>query len=93
MQNQKTNEKASNYIGRTKRKFKKRLYEHLNYVNVKNFEEPSAEHFCKPGHKVHNLLAIGIEQVRSHDPFIMKAREHWIIKKFDSFKNGLNQEP
>ena len=78
---QRTNEKASNYIGRTTRKFKKRLYEHLNYVKVRNFEEPSAEHFCQPGHKVHNLLAIGIEQVRNPDPFILKAREHWIIKK------------
>ena len=87
------NEKASNYVGRTTRKFKKRLYEHINYVNIRNIEEPSAEHFCKPGHKVHNLLAIRIEQVRNLDPFILKAREHWIIKKFDSFRNGLNQEP
>ena len=90
---QRTNEKASNYIGRTTIKFKKRIYEHTNYVRVKNLEEPSAEHFCKPGHKVHNLLAVGIEQVRNKDPFILKAREHWIIKKFDSHRNGLNQEP
>ena len=90
---QRTNEKASNYIGRTKRKLKKRIYEHTNYVNVKNIEEPSAQHFCKPGHKVHNMLALGIEQVRSLDPFILKAREHWLIKKFDSYRNGLNQEP
>ena len=88
-----TNEKATNYIGRTTRKFKKRLYEHINYVAVKNLEEPSAEHFCKPGHRAHNLLAVGIEQVRSMDPFILKAREHWLIKKFDSYRNGLNQEP
>ena len=80
------------YIGRTKRKVKKRIYEHTNYVNVKNFEEASAQHFCKLGHKVHNLLAVGMEQVRSNDPFILKAREHWLIKEFDSFRNGLNQE-
>ena len=41
-------------------------------------EEPSAEHFCKHGHKVHNLLAVGIEQVKSMDPFILKVREHWL---------------
>ena len=82
-----------NYIGRTTRKFIKQIYEHTNYVRVENMEEPSAEHFCKPGHKVHNLLAVGIEQVKSMDPFILKAREHWLIKKFDSFRNGLNQEP
>ena len=72
---------------------KKRIYEHINYINVRNLEEPSAQHFCKPGHKVHNILAVGIEQVRNLDPFILKAREHWIIKKFDSYRNGLNQEP
>ena len=33
------------------------------------------------------------EQVRNKDPFILKAREHWIIKKFDSHRKGLNQEP
>ena len=86
-------DQAFNYIGRTTRKFKKRIYEHTNYVNVRNLEEPSAEHFCKPGHKVHNLQAIGIEKVRNLDPFILKAREHWLIKKFDAFRNGLNQEP
>ena len=86
-------EQASNYIGRTTRKFKKRIYEHTNYVNVRNLEEPSAEHFCKPGHKVHNLQAICIEKVRNLDPFILKAREHWLIKKFDAFRNWLNQEP
>ena len=90
---QRTNEKASYYIGRTSRKLNRRIYEHTYYVNVKNLEEPSAEHFCKPGHKVHNLQAIGIEHVRNTDPFVLKAREHWLIKKFDSYRNGLNQEP
>ena len=74
-------------------KVKERGWGQIMKKNVKNLEEPSAEHFCKPGHKVHNLVALGIEQVRSMDPFILKAREHWLIKKFDSFRNGLNQEP
>ena len=86
------NDQASNYIGRTTRKLKKRIYEHTNYVNVKNLEEPSAEHFCKPGHKVHNLLAVGLVKVISSDPFILKAREHRLIKslillEMDSIKN------
>ena len=37
------------------------------------------------------MLALGIEQVKSLDPFILKAREHWLTKKFDSYRNG--QEP
>ena len=41
----------------------------------------------------HDLVALGLEHVRSSDPFILKAREHLLIKKFDSYRNGLNQEP
>ena len=84
---------ATNYIGKSKRKFNKRLYEHLYYVTSKKMDEPSAQHFCQAGHNGHDLIALGLEHVRSKDPFVLRAREHLLIKKFDSFRNGLNQEP
>ena len=56
-------------------------------------DEPSALHFCQAGHSSHDLIALGLEMVRSKDPFVLKAREHLLIKKFDSFRNGLKQEP
>ena len=59
-------------------------------MTTKKMDEPSAQHFCKAGH---DLIALGLEHVRSWDPFILRAREHLLIKKFDSFRNGLNQEP
>ena len=71
----------------------RRLYEHLYYVTTKKMDEPSAQHFCQAGHNGHDLIALGLEHVRSRDPFILRAREHLLIKKFDSYRNGLNQEP
>ena len=84
---------ATNYIGKSTRKFNRRLYEHVYYVTTRRMDEPSAQHFCQAGHSSHDLIALGLEHVKSKDPFILKAREHLLIKKFDSFRNGMNQEP
>ena len=89
----KANEIGSNYAGRTKRQFKTRLGEHLGYIGNDKSEEPSRLHFSLPGHSKHDLQGLGIEQVRSKDPFIIKAREHKYIQLFDSYRRGLNQEP
>ena len=67
---------GSNYVGRTKRLFKTRLREHLGYIRNENSEEPSRLHFSLPGHNKHHLQGLGIEQVRSKDSFVIKAREH-----------------
>ena len=45
-----------------------------------------------PGHAVSDLFGLALEHVKSNDPFVLKAREAFLIKKFDSFKKGLNQE-
>ena len=86
----KADEVGSNYLGRTKRQFKTRLGEHLGYIGNENSEEPSRLHFSLPGHNKHHLLGLGIEQVRSQDPFVIKAREHKYIQLFDSYRRGLN---
>ena len=44
-------------------------------------------------HSKHDLLGLAIEQVRSKDLFVIKAREHKYIQLFDSYRRGLNQEP
>ena len=51
------------------------------------------QHFFLPGHSFHHLQGLAIEKVISKDPFILKAREAWLIKKFDCYRNGLNKEP
>ena len=41
---------------------------------------------------VSQLRGLILEQVRSSDPFILKTREHLLIQKFDTVRNGLTQE-
>ena len=54
--------------------------------------EPSGEHFTKRGHNVSHLKGLILERVKNPDPFVLKAREHLFIRKFDTFHRGLNQE-
>ena len=88
-----TNHEGTLYCGMTKRKFAARMAEHRDYAKFHKTEEPSGQHFSLPGHSYHHLQGLAIEKVISKDPFILKAREAWLIKKFDCYRNGLNKEP
>ena len=50
------------------------------------------KHFTKPGRDVSHMRGLVLEQVRKRDPYILKSKEHFYIKKFDTFRRGLNQE-
>ena len=80
------------YIGKTKRKFKDRLSEHRYYLRY-DVTTPSGSHFTKHGHNVSHLKGLVLEKVKSRDPQVLRRKEHQMIKKFDTFKHGLNQEP
>ena len=80
------------YIGMTKRKFQTRFSEHLGYIKSDKYNEPSGEHFSLPGHQLSDIEGIVLEQVRSDNPYILRAREELLIQKFDSYKFGLNRE-
>ena len=64
-----------------------------NYSKHAKVEKPSGEHFRLPGHAVSDLFGLAIEHVKSIDPFVLKAREALLIRKFDSYRNGLNKDP
>ena len=84
---------ACEYIVMTSRTFKDRMGEHRDYVKRDVLTEPSGEHFNTRGHSVADLKGQVLEKVRSVDPYILRAREAMLIKKFDSFRHGLNKEP
>ena len=46
---------SNEYVGKTKREFKKRVSEHRDYVKKDDKEQPAGEHFNKKGNSVHNL--------------------------------------
>ena len=53
----------------------------------------NCEHFRLSGHSVSDLFGLAIEHVKNTDPFVLKARKAYLIRKFDSYRNGLNQDP
>ena len=81
------------YVGKTTRQFKDRLAEHRDYPKRDVLTEPSGRHFNKAGHDVSHLRGLVLEKVRNNDPYILKSREHMLIRKFDTFRFGFNQEP
>ena len=71
----------------------RRFAEHRDYPKRDVLTEPSGEHLSQKGHSVADLKGQVLEKVKSKDPFILKARESFLIKKFGTFRNGLNKEP
>ena len=80
------------YEGKTTQSFQKRFSQHRDYVKREITSEASGEHFNLPGHSVADMQGLVLEKVKSKDPFVLKAREHFFIQKFDSFRHGLNRE-
>ena len=55
--------------------------------------KPAGEHFTKRGHSVADLRGLVLEKIKSKDPFVLRARESMLIKRFDTYSHGLNKEP
>ena len=77
----------------TSRSFQARMSEHRDYPKRDVTTEPSGNHFTQRGHDVSDLKGLVLEQVKSKDPYVLRARENMLIKKFDTYRKGLNNEP
>ena len=80
------------YVGKSTRAFSQRMAEHKYYVTSENLEQPSGQHFNSGSHTVVHLKGCVLESVRSRDKYVLHTRERLYIQKFDTFRNGLNQE-
>ena len=80
------------YIGETGRIFKFRLYEHRGYVNNKDEGQATGAHFNLPGQSLANLKATVLEQVIRQDEAYRKEREHFYIRKFNTYHKGMNRQ-
>ena len=47
--------------------------EHRDYVKREVLTEPAGEHFNSRGHNVSHLKGQAIEQIRSRDPYVLRA--------------------
>lgn len=80
------------YIGETGRIFKFRLDEHRGYVNTKDESQATGAHFNLPGHSLANMQATILELVNRYDEEYRKEREHFYIRKFNSYHDGMNKK-
>ena len=73
------------YIGETKRS-------HRGYVKNFHLDKATVAHFNSPGHSLSNMKMTILEQVRKLDTEYRKERENYFIRKFNTFKTGLNKK-
>ena len=80
------------YIGETGGIFKFRLDEHRGYINNKDECQATGAHFNLPGHSLANMKATIIEQVNKNSEQYRKEREHFYIRKLNTFHKGMNKQ-
>ena len=81
------------YIGETERTMSSRFKDHKGYVQNKQLNQPTGEHFNSKGHKLSDMSIFILEQIPSTDRLYRKERERYLIRKFDTYNDGLNKSP
>ena len=69
------------------------MYQHIGYVRNKKLSKATGEHLNLPGHRIHHMKFIILEKVKSFDHLYGREREKLLIRKFNTFYNGINTEP
>ena len=80
------------YIGETKRMLRSRVAEHRGYVSKGETNQSTGAHFNKPGHSLADLRVSVIEHTRGRGSEYRKEREHYFIRRFDTYYNGINKQ-
>ena len=73
------------YIGESERNLKERMSEHIGYVKNNIITQATGEHFNLPGHDQTKMKFTIIEKVKKSDVLYRKEREHYHIKKFNTY--------
>lgn len=87
-----TKNPCNEYVGKTKRTFQARYYNHISYVRTEKTSEVSGEHFPQKGHKLEHMKGLLIEKAHNPDPVALSVREKYYVNKFDSYKRRLNRD-
>ena len=67
--------------------------EHVGYIKSEIVSKATGFHFNLPGHDISHMCVTVLEKVKKCDTMYRKEREHFLIKKFDTFRNGMNKTP
>lgn len=80
------------YNGETKRMLSYRLADHRGYVSRAETDKATGAHFTMPGHSLADLRITVIEHLKGRSREYRKEREHYFIRKFDTYYNGINRQ-
>ena len=81
------------YIGESNRSLKQRFSEHRGYVKNKITTKETGFHFNQPGHDLSKMTVTILEKVTKNDELYRKEREHFFIRKFNTYYHGINGKP
>ena len=80
-------------MGESERELRRRISEHLGYIKCKKLSKATGYHFNLPGHSSANFTVRILEKVRKRESYYRKEREHFLIKKFNTYNKGMNRMP
>ena len=80
------------YIGQRGKILNLRIAEHRGYVRNNVTSKATGEHFNLPGHSLSDFTVTILEQPKENNILYREEREHYLIKKFKTFYNGLNRQ-
>ncbi len=67
--------------------------DHVGYVKSVDLSKATGSHFNLPGHDISKMSVTILEKVKKYDTSYRKEREHYLINKFNTFRNGMNRTP
>ena len=65
----------------------------IGYIKNNRIELTVGEHFNKTGHSLSDMEAVILEKITKTDPLYRKERERYLIRKFNSYYQGMNRSP
>ena len=81
------------YIRESERNMQQILSEHIGYINNRHLRQATGYHFNKKGHSSDNVTITILEKVKKMDTQYRKEREKFLIRKFNTYYNGINRMP
>ena len=80
------------YIGESKRMLWARLADHCGYISRGEADKATGAHFSQPGHSLADLRITVLENTRGKTTEYRREREHYYIRRFNTFHEGLNKQ-
>ena len=80
------------YIEESKRILKYLWADHHGYITNGVISQATGAHFKLPGHSLADFSATIIEQTKKNNSEYRKEREHYYIRKCNTFYRGINKQ-